>query len=511
MAHTLTSTVKQLVFGGDTGAAGGVRFLLRDTVFYGIASAAVRFTMLLVTPIVARKLTTTDYGVLDTALLLLTILVVGSVFGQDSAVARHFVEAGTLEARRDLVSTGLWMSAATALLFCAVVLLGADGIGRTWLGRSDVGHVYRLAALAVPPWVLNQHFINLLKWTFRRRTFLIVTLATAGLTVAGVLWFVVVWKMGVVGVLLAHIVAQSVGCGLGALFCADLVRFRFARTQAPGLLAFGWPYALLGIGGVLMIGLDRVFVARQLSAVQLGAYAAGVKTAALMTLVTSGFQMAWGPFAFSIFKRPEASTTFRMVLLLYAGSLLALAVTLSTFSSVFVRLLVSERYLDGQVVVGILALATTLSGIQWVTGVGVSVAKRTYLIAAGYAGGLALGVTVLALLVPRLGMRGAALGTLSIQVGSTLLVTWFAQRIHPYDYDFRSLALMVVTGSTCIGLQTMMPLPVDWWSWLIRLVVGGLAVVVVLGLLLTRYSAALAREQHELLQSGLAGSHFPAR
>ncbi|MEI8305641.1 MAG: oligosaccharide flippase family protein [Chloroflexales bacterium] len=467
-----------------------LKFLLKDTLLYGMSSIALRFIALITTPIVTRMLITADYGVVDAVTVLSYILAWFTLFGQDSAIVRYYYETEDSNVRRQIVSTGFWFSTVIAILATLVLLLTADIVSRAWLG-IDAGNTYRLMAISLPFTVVNQHFIGLLKWTFRRIRYFIFSLGTALFTLSGIVLFVRVLGFGASGVFMAQIMAQSIATILGIIFCRDLITLPSASLHLRRLLKFGWPFMVIAVGSFLITALDRVFVSRYLSIEDLGVYAAGSKAAALMALVTGGFQVAWGPFAFSRFKDPDAPHTFSVVLSLYTAAMLTLAIVLSTYSGPILTLLASSRYVAGQAVIGILALGLAINGIQWITGIGIAVAERTYLTALAYAIGMTIGIGMYPLLIPVLGMIGAALGTLIMQTLMTLLVTFFAQKVHPYPYEFKTILIMLAITALCIAWQTSAALPANLMDWIIR-TAGGLSSISLIGALIAyRYAKAI--------------------
>ncbi len=453
-------------------------FLAKDTLFYGGITATVRFSALITTPIIARVLSPADYGAVDVATVFLTALMSLTLLGQDSAVARYYHGTDCEAERKTIVSTGLWISIPTSFLVGAVVYIFSDEICGAWgLDRDRSSILFSLVAIALPFSVITQHFMGLLKWTFRRLPYFVLASALTLTLVGSVVLFLIFLEMGKTGVLRAQILAQCVGAGLGLWFCRDLIGLTFSSPRARRLLAFGWPYMVIWLGSTLQSTLDRFFVARHLSPESMGLFAAGAKVAALMSLVVGGFQIAWGPFAFSLFRRTDAPDIFSAVLLVYTGVALSLALCLSTFSGPILSLLASAQYVEGHIVVGFLALGVVVNGLHWITSIGLVAAERPQLTALGYAIGVAGAfLVVFPLLVPRFGLLGAALGTLGIQVLVTVLISSFAQWASPYPYSFRTVVSLIVLALACVSFQSLAGLPLNGTEWLLRIAIGALTV-----------------------------------
>ena len=68
-----------------------LRFLLDDTIVYGGAAAFSKAFSLITFPIIARHFSTEDFGIIDFFAVFASFLGTLLIFGQDSAVARFFM------------------------------------------------------------------------------------------------------------------------------------------------------------------------------------------------------------------------------------------------------------------------------------------------------------------------------------------------------------------------------------------------------------------------------------
>ena len=68
------------------------KFLVKDTIIFGIAQGVSRSFALITFPLLSRNLTVMEYGTLDFFLTLSGFITILLIFGQDSAVARFFYD-----------------------------------------------------------------------------------------------------------------------------------------------------------------------------------------------------------------------------------------------------------------------------------------------------------------------------------------------------------------------------------------------------------------------------------
>jgi|GEM_PF-5315580 len=302
----------------DRSLAGHLRFLLKDTAVYGLAGAVAKLLAIFTVPILTRLFSTSEYGLIDAITIVGTVFIPAVILGQDSSIGRFYYDTDDRRERREIVSTGLSVQMAFSALVAAAQFILAAPILDAYLRSTAEVDCMRLMALALPATVLVRNTQNLLKWTFRRRRYLVLTLGITVVNVAATLFLVLVARLGVTGVFYANLFAQAAFAGTGMWFCRDLIAARFNwRPWLKPMVLFGLPYTLVGIADAVFPSVDRFFIARYLTLDSLGIYSVGMKVASLLMLVVTGFQTAWGPFAYATYRQPGANQTFARILLLF--------------------------------------------------------------------------------------------------------------------------------------------------------------------------------------------------
>jgi O-antigen/teichoic acid export membrane protein len=125
----------------------------------------------------------------------------------------------------------------------------------------------------------------------------------------------------------------------------------------------------------------------------------------------------------------------------------------------------------------VLAIGYVVSVLGGFNGATLVALGRTKAIAIRSTAALALNLTVNAILIPRLGALGAAVGTsiayVGLNVANSYLI-WRVARVHPLRRDF-----LAVVGASALAVAATIPVLVilDWW----RSLAGSLLVAAVVG------------------------------
>jgi O-antigen/teichoic acid export membrane protein len=205
---------------------------------------------------------------------------------------------------------------------------------------------------------------------------------------------------------------------------------------------------------------DRLFLPRSVTYQQIGIYDIANKLASALALLVEPFKSAWGPQALSIQQEPSAPRTYSKVLTYYCIIGLAMALALSLFAHEALLIVTTPAFVDAEQYIWLLALTSLSSGFSLIVSIGLLIEKR--LAQAAWMTTVAAGLNTLLnlLLIPPLGVLGAAIATAAAYLASALLTAIRAQRAQAFPYEWRKVGvifmiyLALAVGGLALGSQT---------------------------------------------------------
>jgi O-antigen/teichoic acid export membrane protein len=431
-----------------------LRQLASESLVYGLAGTISRFLGIFLVPIYTRIFTPEDYGVLSLVASTMAVVSIFSVLALDSAAGRWFWETEEEEDRRRTIASWAWCQLAVSAALAALMFAAADWLGRRIVGRGDAGLYFRLVALTLPLSVLGAVLIN---WLRMQRRPWATMLYTLGTSVAGILLsilLVVFLGWGLAGVYWAQIATLLVASAIAARLMRGWVSpryFRWDRLRA--MLRFAFPLIPAALAFWVVGFSDRYFVQAYRSTDEVGLYHIGSSLAAVVALVTTAFQQAWGPFAFSIHKQPDARRVYANVFLAYLWITCAVCTALTLFAPEVIRLVATEQYLGASTVVGFLSFSYVMMGLTYIASTGPGIMKTSAPTGAAVTVAAGLNLLFNFILVPWMGKVGSALATLLSQAVVPIYLFRASQRLYPIPYRFKAgLALLATAGLlVCLG------------------------------------------------------------
>jgi len=422
---------------------GRLAFLAKDTATYGAAASLNRLLTLVTFPLLTRQLSSADFGLLDTINTGVVLLVVLMVFGQDSAVARFLYDFpdDDRENRRQVVSQSFAVQVVVVALAVPLVwIIAAEPIAAQ-LPHPDARLLVGLALLQAPCFLLVNFSQNILKWTFARQSFFVISVGSTVMTAVALIMAIWWFDVGLVGVLTIYLITRATFGFLGLWFVRDWLVWPTGSALVRRMLLYAAPWGLIAALLNLQPVLERIFVLVSLEAAELGYFAVAAKVAGLLSLPITAFQIAWGPFSLAIHRDPGAARTYQAVLKALTILLLVAVLALTAVAVPLTVLLASEEYQDASRFVFLLAFGLAIAAVGSVTELGISIAKRSDLKLISYGVAAVASILVMQWLIPVLGLWGAVAGALVAQTARMLIDAWMAARVYPLDWGLPRLAL----------------------------------------------------------------------
>lgn len=433
------------------------RRLIKDFLVYGMGDFMIKALAVITMPIYTRLFTPDQYGVWSYINTVVGLLGGFLVLGGDSAYARYYFEAKTHEERQELTSTLLVFLAAWG---GGIVLLAAPFASQfSWwsFGSRQYGLLYVLALFAGPIGLLNVICGQILRNQFRPRLFTILSfltgLLTVGLGVSGVLLL----HLGLAGVLGGALIAQIVMLPLRLWTVRDMIGWRFSGPRLRDMLSYGVPLVPVSLAYWVFSSSDRMVLGKLSTLEQVGLYAVANSLVSILSFLNGALSQAWSPHAVRAYEEDPARALvwFGRVMTYLLLTYGLICVGLTSFSREALMILSSERFYPAAVAVGPLAVGIVAMASTQVTGVGISLSKKTgyFSLFAWLAALLNLGLNVL--FVPRGGMVASSWATAAAFVFLTLGYLLVSQRFCPVTYEGRKVAVIL---ALTLGFTAAVPL-----------------------------------------------------
>jgi O-antigen/teichoic acid export membrane protein len=239
----------------------------------------------------------------------------------------------------------------------------------------------------------------------------------------------------------------------------------FSRQRLAQALRFGLPLVPHGISVWVLRLSDRWLIALLIglpvleAQAAIGVYSFAYQLGAVIGLIVVSFNSAWSPYFFRIGDRPTAPVLYRHVTTLVMAGLLALAVGMSALAPEVVTVVATAKYAQATDVIPIVAFASVFQGLYTMLVTLVFFMKRTAWLPLITIASAALNVGLNLLLIPALGMIGAAWSTLAGFAFLAAVTGLYARGLYPVRLDVPRLAVLGVSALAATLLSRLVDVP----------------------------------------------------
>ena len=437
----------------------GLPKLVTSSGIYFLASAGQQAVGFLLLPLYTNVLAPPDYGVLE---ILNTSGLIGVMLlslGLPSAIMKcYHRDCGSESDRRSVLATSLAIELPVLVAGCVLLFVFAAPLTQVLLGPGYPARLVQLLAV----WVFLNALSGMILALFRsREEALLLGTLTLGMFVLLMLlnvYFVWALRLGVQGVLMGNCVSTSVAIAVAVILLRGRADIRLSPALVRPHLGFGLLFVPVALAGWIMGVADRFFLKfyGQLAAV--GVYSLGYKLGMVLdVLIVSPFQLAWPPFSFAISEKPDHRQVYARTLTYLTLVSSAAVLAISMLAPVALRLATHPDYFSASSVVPLVALAYAFNGVHYCVSPGIHLRRQTRWLPVLVATAAALNVVLCVVLIPRIGMIGAAWATaasFALLAAATFAVS---QVLYPVDYEYGRLVRIVAAASAIYGISQWLP------------------------------------------------------
>lgn len=270
-----------------------------------------------------------------------------------------------------------------------------------------------------------------------------------------------------VGVLVMFYFVRSIFGNTGVL-C-----FSFARLRT--LLVFGLPLVLSGLIFWLFSLTDRLMLAKYASLSDLGVYAMAINIAGVGALLQQVFSTLWHPIIYKKISIDADNLDIEVVMRTVSAVCFFVVCLVAIFAPLLVRFL-PEQYDDIKYILAACMLPPIFILQSEVTGIGISIKKRTVLLVFITAAALLVNVFLNYGLIPKFGIAGAALASVVSFFLYLVLKTEMAvmcwKKIKRLEFYFFSVTVSMVSGAQVLYGRDYFYLFILLWFVILMVVLG---------------------------------------
>ena len=416
----------------------------KDTAIYGISTMVGRFLNFLLIPFFTNIFAPSEYGVIQIIYAYVAILNIFYIYGMDSAFLK-FAAFKDIGDEKDNFSTPYISVFITSLLFSFIIIYFKDSIALK-LGIPSEYHYLIYLAVAIIFFDSNGSIPFLtLRLQRQAKKFSIIKILNICTSLVLNIYLILILHWGIEAILLSNLIASLVSLVLLIPTIARKFRLKFNTQLFKRLVKFGLPYLPAGLAVMVVQVIDVPILERLTDLKTVGIYKANYKLGIFMMLFVNMFQYAWQPFFLQNAKEENAKEMFSKILTYFTlvGSILVVGISLFVADMAQIQIadysLIGSAYWSGLNIVPIILFAYLINGIYVIFSAGIYIEEKSLYVPFIAGSGAVLNIAANILLIPVIGIYGAALATLAAYLIMAIGYYAVTQKFYHINYEWDKL------------------------------------------------------------------------
>lgn len=448
-----------------------LRLFIENFLVYGLGGIISKIVPLIMVPIVTRLMPNSSYfGVSD---LSNTIVQFGSalaVMGMYDAMYRMFFEKDEESYKKRICSTALIFTIFSSFVVFLLMILFRKPLAQYVLGNQKYAYVIYLSAMATLVGATNSIISAPTRMQNKRKIFLVTN------TVSPILSYAVSIPLLLKGHYFIALPLAAVVSGITMEMAFGVLNHSWFRVREfdfkllKQLLVIAVPMLPNFLIYWVFNSCDKVMITNLIGVDASGIYSVSSKLGHCSQLIYTAFAGGWQYFAFSTMKeKNQVASNSKIYEYLAIISFVATAFICAWSFPIF-KVLFTEEYLSGFISAPYLFLAPLLQMLFQVACNQFLVVKRTWPNMLILSSGAVINILLNLTLIPRLGIEGASIATLSGYIVANIV----------YLIVLCNMKLMIVSKRLLLSVFFIMAYMILWRNcFMVKTVVGtGLAVII---------------------------------
>jgi len=426
---------------------GRFRLFIENFLIYGVGGVISKLIPLIMLPIITRLMPNTTYfGISD---LSNTVVQFGSalaVIGMYDAMYRMFFEEDGNQFKKQVCSTTAVFTVGMSVFVTLLMILGKDFIARYFFGDARYSYLVYITAATTMVSATNQIVSAPTRMQNKRKVFLITNSLSPLLSYSIAIPLIIKGYCMIALPLAAFISGITVEITFWVLNRKWFSIKRFDVELLKQLLVLGIPMLPNFLIYWIFNYSDKLMITNLMNVGAAGVYSVGSKLGHASQLIYTAFAGGWQYFAFTTMKEADqVQSNTKIFECLGAVSYCAAAFVCMIAYPMF-RTLFPSEYLKGYTITPYLFLAPLLQMLYQVSSNQFLIIKKTWPGFFLLGGGAVVNVMLNFLLIPMIGIEGAAIATLCGYIVSLIITVSILQKKRLMELQSRFLTASILMG-----------------------------------------------------------------
>jgi O-antigen/teichoic acid export membrane protein len=445
------------------------RKLFRQSAIYGLGTLSAKLAGFVLIPLYTRSFSVAEFGILG--LLEVSAAVVMALFGLSlySAFFRWYWDKSSEGKKESLFYTVTLFQFAIALVAYLAARPFMKSISMLLFDTTAHDYLIELMVISALIQLVLQMPNTLLRLQEKPWLFTLANVMQLIFSLLVTIYFVAYRHAGIEGIYYGQIIGSIA-------FAAVLVRFslrnmkpRFEGKLLHEMLAYCMPLLMSGVALVMLNVTDRYALKTLGNMADVGLYSYGFKLAnTLNVFLITSVNFAIQPMIYRMINAPDNKQFYAKLMTYYTYGTMIFALGMMIYGLEITKLFAKRvEYFDAWYIFPFVIYSIVFGMMKDVATTGLSISKKTSIIAVTVIITALLNILLLSILIPLWGNQGAALAKMISMIVFFGLTYYYSQKEFPIPYEPGRLFILLIAGAALYLVSLLF----NGWEVIPRMVV----------------------------------------
>lgn len=389
-----------------------------------------------------------------------------------TAIGRFFYDSNSIEERKKLISTGLFLTLFFTIIVVLAAILAEGIVVDKYIKNNDYLQAYRLSIIWLFLSSLYTYLSVIPRYDKKPKLYVAINIASLLVRVGSTIAYVLYFKWGVTGVIAGHITGSVVSLILNAVVSWKYIGLHFIWPYAKKIAKFAIPI----VPGLLIVGfwnpLSRSLIANHYSMETVGYLGFALRITSLLMIINSAVKLAWNPMLFEEYSKPTFKKNLKQIsdsvgIIVYWG-----IISLTLLSPEIVKYIGTAEYSQSVILIGFLSFQGGLDILCRLRGFGPLLNKKTFILTFNEMIGIVVGVGLIIALKP-LGIVGIGIAFTVPSIIKYIFIVNYTKKVVSVNYHTKKefiyllilvLSILIVTFYVFLIFRILMFLLVTYFT-----------------------------------------------
>jgi O-antigen/teichoic acid export membrane protein len=420
----------------------------KNSLIYGLGNLSTKIIGLILLPFYTSYLSTSEYGILSLVEITAWLLTAIVSIKLNAALFRWYYDKNYIDKRKSIFFSGLIFFLLTGLIFLLPLILFKNEISILLFETNKYSYLIILMLISTALQVVIQFILHLMQLQEKAIFYSVTSITKLLVSLVLTIVFITYYGRSVFGIYEALIIAQLLFLVITLKYILSNIEFKIEYKIINDMLKYSYPLMFAEISGIILTVSDRYVLNFMTTTSEVGLYSLAYRLSnTIRVLIYSSVMMAVTPLIYQYIDKPNNGRFYSKIMTYLSFGVMIFVLFFSLFSKEIIELVArSKDYWPASILVPVISLAIFTGILKDISLNGLSIAKKTGIIAIVVFIISTINIVLNILLIPNWGTMGAAIATLIARIISLIIFYNIAQKHYPIPYELNKVSKVVLVG-----------------------------------------------------------------